>query len=338
MAKLLMVVSSARTIGLADGSEQATGYWAEGVLTPYDRFVNAAADLVIATPGGRRPQPDPWSLQPFFHYPQADRDFMSSVFRSFAPYADEIRVTFTHLSQLNLIALRRVFLALTDAGMERRTARRLLESAAKTSWRAGGDFIEVLAEVREIAERLSPRRLHAIRDDVSRESSANAERVAGALAGVPDLQDPKCLDELTDEEIASCDGVLVPGGHGPMADLASDPSMGRVLQSVHDAGKTVAAVGHGPAALLSAPDRDGGWLFDGYKITALTNEEEDQTEAGLTGLRWYLEDALKNRGAVFDDGDAPWMSHVVVDRNLITAQNPRSSRAAADALLKRLGE
>jgi putative intracellular protease/amidase len=53
-------------------------------------------------------------------------------------------------------------------------------------------------------------------------------------------------------------------------------------------------------------------------------------------MPWYLEAALKNRGAIFDDGDAAWVSHVVVDRNLITGQNPGSAEAAAGALLKRL--
>jgi putative intracellular protease/amidase len=337
MTKLLMIVSSARTIGLADGSEHATGYWAEEVLAPYERFVSADADLVIATPDGRPPQPDPWGLEPFFHYPQDDEDFMFSVFRSFAPDADDIRVTFTHFSELNLIMLRRVFLALIDTGIERRAARQLLESTAQRSWRSCSDFIDVLVDVREITERLSPDRLRAMRDGVWQESSANAERVASALDALPCLQYPKRLDELTDEEILSYDGVFIPGGHGPMVDLASNPSMGRVLQSLHDAGKTIAALCHGPAALLSAPDSDGVWLFDGYKMTAFTNEEEDQTEVGRIGMPWYLEDALKNRGAVFDDGDAAWVSHVVIDRNLITAQNPGSSEAGADALLKRLG-
>lgn len=40
MTKLLMIVSSAHTIGLADGSEHATGYWAEEVLVPYERFTS----------------------------------------------------------------------------------------------------------------------------------------------------------------------------------------------------------------------------------------------------------------------------------------------------------
>ena len=38
MAKLLMVVSSARTIRLADGSDHPTGYLAEEVLEPYETF------------------------------------------------------------------------------------------------------------------------------------------------------------------------------------------------------------------------------------------------------------------------------------------------------------
>jgi putative intracellular protease/amidase len=55
-------------------------------------------------------------------------------------------------------------------------------------------------------------------------------------------------------------------------------------------------------------------------------------------MPWYVESALKNRGAIFDDGDAAWVSHVVVDRNLITGQNPGSTDAAASAVLKRLTE
>ena len=186
MTKLLMIVSSACTIGLADGSEHATGYWAEELLEPYERFVSAGADLVIAIPDGRPPQPDPGGLEPFFHYPQDDEDFMFSVFRSFAPDADDIRVTFTHFSELNLVVLRRVFLALVGAGLERRAARQMLESAAQRSWRAGSDFIDVLADVREVTERLSPQRISAIRDEVWGESSANAERAASSWPAFPD--------------------------------------------------------------------------------------------------------------------------------------------------------
>ena len=336
MAKLLMIVSSARSMRLADGNDHPTGYWAEEVFEPYYRFMRAGVDLVVATPDGQPPQPDPWGLEPFFHYPQEDEDFMFSVFRSFAHDADDIRVTFAQFSELNLVALRRVFLALADTGMDRLAARELIEAAARQSWRTGTNLVEVLAGIREVTDRVSIERINEIKDEAWRDSVANARRVADTLAAIPALQHPRNLAELTDEEIGSCDGVFIPGGHGPMVDLADNPDMGRVLRLFHEAGKTVAALCHGPAALLSAPQVDGIWMFDGYKMTAFTDEEEDQTQAGRIGMLWYLEDALKNRGAVFDDGDAAWVSHVVVDRNLITAQNPGSSEAGADAVLKRL--
>jgi putative intracellular protease/amidase len=53
-------------------------------------------------------------------------------------------------------------------------------------------------------------------------------------------------------------------------------------------------------------------------------------------MEWYLDTALKNAGAVFDDGPSAWASHVVVDRNLITGQNPGSTEATADAVIKKL--
>ena len=179
-------------------------------------------------------------------------------------------------------------------------------------------------------------RLDAIRAEVWQASAANAEHVAAGLASVPGLQRPRNLAEMADGEILGFDGVFIPGGHGPMVDLADNADVRRVLRLLHGADKTIAALCHGPAALLAAPDQDGAWLFDGYKMTAFTDEEEDQTQAGRIGMAWYLEDALKNRGAIFDDGDSAWVSHVVIDRNLITAQNPGSSEAAADAVLKRL--
>ena len=74
-------------------------------------------------------------------------------------------------------------------------------------------------------------------------------------------------------------------------------------RSLHKKHAPIAALCHGPAVLLSAPERaDGQWLFDGYRMTSFTDEEEDQTEAGLLGMEWLLDVALKNAGAVFDDG------------------------------------
>ena len=158
--------------------------------------------------------------------------------------------------------------------------------------------------------------------------------IDAAIAG---FRHPVALSDLTDEQLAEFDAVFTPGGHGPMVDLSDNPDVGRLLATLHRKRAPIAALCHGPAMLLSAPERaDGQWLFDGYRMTCFTDEEEDQTEAGLLGMEWYLDTALKNAGAVFDDGPSAWTSHVVVDRNLITGQNPGSTEATAEAVIKKL--
>ena len=207
MTKVLMVVSSARTIRLADGSDHPTGYLAEEVLEPYEMFEAADVDMVIATPDGQVPQPDPWGFEPYFHYPKVDEDFMFSILRRFAYHPDRVRVTFTHFSELNLVAIRRVYHGLLDTGLEPAGARKAVESAAHRAWRDNRDFIEVLAGDDEVTSRLPATRIRQIRDEVWQESQARANRAAEALARLPGLQHPGDLAALTDEEILGFDGV-----------------------------------------------------------------------------------------------------------------------------------
>src|SRR5260221_11082922 len=85
MTRLLMIVSSARSINLASDKGHTTGYWADEVLKPYDKFVAAGVEVVVATPDGAPPHADPFGLEPRFHDPDEDRDFLSQVTPSFAP-------------------------------------------------------------------------------------------------------------------------------------------------------------------------------------------------------------------------------------------------------------
>ena len=91
---------------------------------------------------------------------------MFSVLRRFAYHPDRVRVTFTHFSELNLVAIRRVYLALLDAGMEPAVARKLVESVAYRAWRGNADFIQMLAEDDEVMRRLSVERISEIRNEV----------------------------------------------------------------------------------------------------------------------------------------------------------------------------
>ncbi|GAA1004424.1 type 1 glutamine amidotransferase domain-containing protein [Streptomyces thermogriseus] len=62
MAKILMIISAADTLTLADGTAHPAGYWAEKVVASHKVLVEAGHQVDIATPGGVRPTVDAISL------------------------------------------------------------------------------------------------------------------------------------------------------------------------------------------------------------------------------------------------------------------------------------
>jgi len=341
MTRIAYLVTSAREMTLADGTTHPTGYFAEETLKPYERFTAAGFDVTVITPDGNPPFADPYGLSWFFHYPDDDKDYLASVVRTFAHDVDDIRLTLHQNTELGLAAARRVALLLQQQGRSAAEARQIVSAAAKTAWRQDRQFATVLAENLGLAEDGSPGLTgEQIQAEVDAQR-ADSERLAAErhrkLLQISGFQRPVALSSLSDAQLNDFDAVFAPGGHGPMVDLADNPDVGRLLTALQARRAPIAALCHGPAILLSAPERaDGLWLFDGYRMTSFTDEEEDQTEPGRLGMAWLLDVALKNAGAVFDDGPSAWISHVVVDRNLITGQNPGSTEATADAVIKKL--
>ena len=130
------------------------------------------------------------------------------------------------------------------------------------------------------------------------------------------------------------DGVFFPGGHGPLWDLYSDKDSIALIEKFIAAGKPVAAVCHAPAVLLKAKDQNGDPLVKGKEVTGFSNSEEAAVE--LTDVVPYLlEDQLIAVGGVYRKVE-DWNSLAVVDGLIITGQNPGSSAAVAEALVKAL--
>ncbi|MFE9020450.1 type 1 glutamine amidotransferase domain-containing protein [Streptomyces sp. NPDC007808] len=158
-----------------------------------------------------------------------------------------------------------------------------------------------------------------------------AKKMAAALASISELQHPVRLQDVDLDDYAA---VFYPGGHGPMEDLAVDATSGKLLIDTLASGKPLGVVCHAPAALLAATEADGGNAFVGYRLTGFSNAEEIQS--GLAaGAKWLLQDRLVEIGADYQEGE-PWAPNVVVDRNLVTGQNPASAGPAAAELLKKL--
>ena len=68
--------------------------------------------------------------------------------------------------------------------------------------------------------------------------------------------------------------VVFPGGNGATYDFPSDQSVNKIASAVYEQGGVVAAVCHGPAALLNATLSNGQYLIKGMKVTGFSNEEE----------------------------------------------------------------
>lgn len=80
------------------------------------------------------------------------------------------------------------------------------------------------------------------------------------------------------------------------------------------------------------------WIYSGYQITVISNQEEEQAKPQLGGgeMKFYPQTALQQAGVQYRSNAAPWTANVVVDRELITGQNPASAVGVAQELLKRL--
>ncbi|MFA5162425.1 MAG: type 1 glutamine amidotransferase domain-containing protein [Elusimicrobiales bacterium] len=168
----------------------------------------------------------------------------------------------------------------------------------------------------------------------SEQEYQQAKNFASSSAG---LKQPRRLGSFTKAEAEKFKAMFVPGGHAPMEDLARDKDMGRLLKLFHKAGKPTALICHGPAALLSSVG-GGTWIYGGYKMAVFSNDEEKQAESGggLEGeVPYYPAQALAGAGGLVDAG-APWTSHAVRDRELVTAQNPQSERQFTALLLQAL--
>lgn len=139
------------------------------------------------------------------------------------------------------------------------------------------------------------------------------------------------LSEVLNQDF---DAVFYPGGHGPLWDLSKDQHSISLIEQTLQANKPVALVCHAPGVLRDVKNAEGRPIVEGKSVTGFSNTEEDGV--GLTDIVPFLvEDTLKEKGGQYSKTE-DWQVHVQQDGLLITGQNPASSAATAEALLKLL--
>lgn len=144
----------------------------------------------------------------------------------------------------------------------------------------------------------------------------------------------KHTQRLIEVDVSEYDAVFFPGGHGTMFDLPRSHEVTELVTRFMKEGRVVAAVCHGPAALVSAKNSGGESLVKGRRAAAFTDAEEREVQLDRV-MPFLLESRLRELGATVDT--APnWQVKVVVDDKLVTGQNPQSSLATAEAVIRLL--
>ena len=139
------------------------------------------------------------------------------------------------------------------------------------------------------------------------------------------------LDSLSPSDF---DAVFYPGGHGPLWDLAEDKNSISLLETFYQQGKPMGLVCHAPGVLRHTKREDGLPLVKGKRVTGFSDSEEEAVQLAEV-VPFSLEEMLKSNQGLYHKG-ADWESHIEVDGNLLTGQNPASSKAVAIEMMNKL--
>lgn len=152
----------------------------------------------------------------------------------------------------------------------------------------------------------------------------------------PEVQEKIGSSTLTPEMVDAADyaAIYFPGGHGTMWDFPNNVALQELVTQIYAQGGVVAAVCHGPAALVNVRLADGSYLVEGKRVNSFTDEEERQAKKDKV-VPFLLESALRKRGARFENA-APGECCVVVDGRLITGQNPASATTIGEKIAEAL--
>lgn len=161
--------------------------------------------------------------------------------------------------------------------------------------------------------------------------TTDTERFSNDEASQKLLANTHRLDSLNPSDF---DAVFYPGGHGPLWDLAEDKNSISLLETFYQQGKPMGFVCHAPGVLRHTKRKNGDPLVKGKRVTGFSNTEEEAVQLTQV-VPFLLEDMLRSNDGLYKKG-ADWESYVEVDGNLLTGQNPASSKAVANEMINKL--
>ena len=182
-------------------------------------------------------------------------------------------------------------------------------------------------------------------------------RAKSFYADHPSMNEVRSLASVIRDGLDDYVGVFVPGGHAPAVDLMQDADMGVILRHFHGIEKPTALLCHAPVALIAtapkarefraaliaedmvkAAEAAKGCIYAGYRATVFSSAEERAAEQNLLHgkLHFHMPEALQLAGLEVTTNPVDLAPNLIVDRELITGQNPGSDHLIAAKLIQAL--
>ena len=136
------------------------------------------------------------------------------------------------------------------------------------------------------------------------------------------------------------DAIFVVGGQSPMITMIDDTDLHAFVARAYEAGRVLAVVCHGTCILLKTKLSNGDLLVKGKTWTGFANSEEAFADSfvGMKIQPFWIEDearALQDTNFVVH---SMFKSFALRDGNLITGQQQYSGAAAAELVVRALGQ
>lgn len=129
--------------------------------------------------------------------------------------------------------------------------------------------------------------------------------------------------------------LLIPPSFGAVTDLANNKDLAEILNHFIQEKKPICAIGMGVAGLCAAQQTDksiySSWNFQDYSLTA-PSVSELARKPEFSNLSIIPEDFIKDNGASYSCSEMDAV-HVIIDRHLVSGQNPQSTLTAVQNLI-----
>lgn len=147
----------------------------------------------------------------------------------------------------------------------------------------------------------------------------------------------KATPSLASIRAANYAALIVAGGQSPMYTFRGHQGLQSLIAEFYESGKPTAALCHGVAALVDTKLSSGQYLIAGKRVTGFSLAEDQFVEkaVGAKLFDWYVEPAMKERGALYQQGGM-WADFAMADGHLITGQQQHSGRSVARLVMAQL--